>query len=110
MLFFYRYHMHPQVASETMVTILFYVLLASSIQFALEERIPWFYALWNTVFALLGTFTGVFAIEKIVKKTGRSSIVVIMVACLVALATILIPIVQIMRFDQIEPYKFKSFC
>lgn len=34
-LFFYRYRMHPQVASETMVATVFYVLLASSIQFAI---------------------------------------------------------------------------
>ena len=103
-LFFYRYRMHPQVASETMVVILFYMLLASSIQFAIEDRVPWFYALWNTLYGILGTFTGVFVIEKVVKKTGRTSIVVILVACLVALATILIPVIQIMRFDQIAPY------
>ena len=61
-LFFYSYRMHPQVASETMIVILFYVLLASSIQFAIEDRVPWFYALWNAIYAIIGTFTGVVVI------------------------------------------------
>ena len=34
-IFFFQYRMHPQVASETMVVIVFYVLLASSVQFAI---------------------------------------------------------------------------
>ena len=108
-LFFYRYRMHPLVASETMIAI-FYVLLASSIQFGIQGLVRWDFALWNTLFAILGTFTGVFVIEKAIKRTGRTSIIVILVACLIALSTILIPVVQIMRFDQIAPYSFKSFC
>ena len=93
-----------------MVVITFYIIGASTIQFALLGLIRWLYVAWNAFFVFLGTIVGLVAIDKIIKKTGRVSIIVFLVAGLITLSAVVTPLLQVARLQNANPWGFSAPC
>eukprot|EP00775_Hariotina_reticulata_P001221 gene1221-1560_t len=71
---------HPQVTAATTQTMLLLTSAASTIVYAQLGDIPWDYAAVLLPLAFLVTLAGQFAIDWLVQKVGRSSLIVLVLA------------------------------
>lgn len=79
---------HPSVSSATNATMI--VLTSSSIAvlFVTSGLVPWSYAVTFFIACLFGALLGKTKIDSYVKRTGKASILIFMLATIIALATL----------------------
>ena len=61
----------PQVSSATAMYIVLYNNFSASTQYIISSKLNWDFALWLSIFAIIGTILGLFVINGMVKKSGR---------------------------------------
>jgi hypothetical protein len=79
---------HPRVSSATTSTMI--VLTSSSVAviFVTSGLVPWSYALFYFFVCLVGALFGKSQIDAYVKRTGRASVLVFILATIIAVATV----------------------
>eukprot|EP00878_Enallax_costatus_P010013 GHUV01010452.1.p1 GENE.GHUV01010452.1~~GHUV01010452.1.p1 ORF type:complete len:687 (+),score=222.48 GHUV01010452.1:318-2378(+) len=95
----------PQVTAATTQTMLLLTTAASTIVYAQLGDIPWQYAAVMMPTAFAATLAGQFAIDWVVKKLGRSSVVVIVLAAffVVACALTFYIVIRSLRLVAADP-------
>ena len=73
------------------------------------------YGLACVIMTTVGSLVGTLIIQKLVKKTGRSSIIILLLASVIAIAVVVIPIhtiFQIIKMDilGVNIWKFEDVC
>jgi uncharacterized membrane protein YfcA len=82
----------PIVTTATSMYLVLFASLANSFQYILADKIDYHYALWFLLPVAIGSFSGLFLVNKLVEKTGRSSLIVILFAAVLALASVVCPV------------------
>jgi len=82
----------PSIASSTGMYIVMYSAGAITTQYVITNELLWDYALVCGLSTIMGTYFGISVINKIVKKTGRQSILILVLAILIVISVIVIPI------------------
>jgi uncharacterized membrane protein YfcA len=105
----------PQVASATGMYIVIYSAGAISIQFMLSDALLWDYAIICGISTLIGTYLGISIVNKLVKRTGRQSLLVLILAVLITMSLIIIPINSGLKLkekhdDGIDILAFGNIC
>ena len=75
---------HPLVTAATSTLMILFSSSAATLSFAVAGNINKEYALIYGVCNFLSSFAGVFLIGKVVRRTGKSAIIVILLACIMA--------------------------
>lgn len=79
---------HPRVSSATTATMIVLTSSSVAVLFVTAGMVPWAYAVAFFSICLCGAFIGKKYIDGYVKKTGKASILIFMLATIIALATI----------------------
>ena len=78
---------HPRVSSAVNATMV--VLTSSSVAFifVISGLVPWSYAVFYFLVCLFGAFVGKRRIDRYIKRTGRASLLIFILATIITLAT-----------------------
>ena len=76
--------MHPLVTAATSTLMILFSSSAATLSFAVAGNINKEYALIYGMCNFLSSFAGVFLIGKVVRRTGKSAVIVILLACTMA--------------------------
>jgi len=79
---------HPRVSTATTATMIVLTSSSVAIMFVTSGLVPWSYAVWFFFVCLTGAYLGKKYIDGYVKKTGKASILIGILATIIALATI----------------------
>jgi len=82
----------PQVSSGTAAFMIFFTAGSASVSFALFGLLQKDYAMFFFTFGLIFTYIGQIVAENVIKKLGRSSIVIFLIATIILASTILMGI------------------
>lgn len=103
---------HPRVSSATTNTMV--VLTSSSVAviFVTSGYVPWTYAALFFSICLIGSILGQSRIDEYIKKTGRSSLIVLVLAVIIALAAAGCVVILIWKLSESNWHfdGFKEFC
>eukprot|EP00455_Lapot_gusevi_P055707 TRINITY_DN909_c0_g1_i8.p1 TRINITY_DN909_c0_g1~~TRINITY_DN909_c0_g1_i8.p1 ORF type:complete len:482 (-),score=157.73 TRINITY_DN909_c0_g1_i8:150-1595(-) len=106
--------MIPEVAAATSATTVFISSSAAALNFYTMGLLMEDYALWYMSIGFIATFLGQTVVSFLIKKYKRSSIIVIVVTILIAIATLMLFIsgsIQVAHdIDHGEHLGFQSFC
>lgn len=80
---------HPIVASSTSMYMIMLATLSSTIMFIYQGEFDYAWTSWFMVWCGIGVLVGMIWIQGVIKKSGRSSLVVLLLAVVLAIATIL---------------------
>lgn len=105
----------PQVSSATGMYMVMLATMSSSILFVMEGRMMYGFAIWLGLFMFLATILGIKSVDKAVRKYGRPSLLVLILAGVIIVGTIITPalsISQIRRdYERGENlFMFNSYC
>ena len=102
----------PRVSTATTATMILLTSSSVAVMFVMSGQVPWEYALYFFCICLLGAFIGKKYIDAWVKKTGMSSLLVVLLASEIALATIGCIIILFMNLAKVDwcLAGFNSFC
>lgn len=91
---------HPRVSTATTATMI--VLTSSSVAviFVTSGLVPWSYALFYFLVCLCGAIVGKLKIDGYVKRTGRASLLIFILATIIALATIGCLVIMLTRLAE----------
>lgn len=78
---------NPRVSTATTATMILLTSSSVAVMFVMSGLVPWQYALYFFCFCLCGAYIGKTRIDAYVKKTGMGSILVGILATIIALAT-----------------------
>lgn len=87
---------NPQVASASGMYILFYNTLATVLQLVIANRLYILWALFLGVFVMCFSVIGITVVMRQVKKTGRQSVLVMLLAGLIGISAVVIPVFAFM--------------
>lgn len=76
----------PKSASATAMFLVLYTSLANTIQFAIGKQLDYQYGMWLALWVVAGTLTGLTVVGKVVKKSGRQSIIVFLLMTVLLIA------------------------
>lgn len=79
-------NLHPKVSSGTSMYLVLYTAISSSIQYAISGSIIWIWGVWVGFYVVVGTLLGTTLVNKAIKKSGRSSIIVLILFLVILLA------------------------
>ena len=93
----------------------FFTSSTSVINFGLAGRIKYDYAVLLIFLSITGSLLGVFFLKKMVKKTGRPSLLIMSLALILGVAAVMVPSYGISRIVEDEEegeadYSFKELC
>jgi len=101
----------PQVSTSTNSTMIVITSSSIAIMFVTSGLVPWGYALFYFCVTFVGAFIGKIKIDSYVKRTGRASILIFILASIIAFATIGSFVIFITRlsakdwcFDDFQPF------
>jgi len=110
-----EFGVNPLVSSATGMYMVMLATLSSSILFTMEGRMLYDYAIFFGIFMWVATYIGIKVVDKAIKKYGRPSILVLILAGVIVLGTIITPALGI--FQVIHEYEmnqdlftFSSYC
>ena len=110
-----EFGVNPLVSSATGMYMVMLATLSSSILFIMEGRMLYDYAIFLGIFMCFATYIGIKVVDKAIKKYGRPSILVLILAGVIVLGTIITPALGI--FQVIDDYEtnqdlftFSSYC
>jgi len=95
-----RYNVHPQVASSTALFCVFIGALSGAIQYWIVGALNMEYSLYLDCVAALAAVIGVRVVNWAVRKWGRPSLVVLLLASVIAVSLVLVPV-----YDGIQIYE-----
>lgn len=110
-----EFGVNPLVSSATGMYMVMLATLSSSILFIMEGRMLYAYALYLGIFMTLATLLGIKSVDKAVRKYGRPSLLVLILAGVIIAGTIITPALSIAQVkDDYENgenlFKFNSYC
>jgi uncharacterized membrane protein YfcA len=84
-------------------------------QYAIQKNLDWEYAGWLAMIALLGSLTGVLIITHLMKKLGRPSLLVLILAVVLGIASVIVPVYLVLDAVKKElegkpNYNLVEFC
>ncbi len=84
-------------------------------QYAIQGTLNWEYAGWLAMVALIGSLTGVLGITHLMKKLGRPSYLVLVLAVVLGIAMVIVPVYLILdavkkEIDGKADYKLVEYC
>ena len=79
---------HPRVSSATTATMVVLTSSSVAILFVTAGLVPWSYAVYFFCVCFIGAYIGKKYIDGYVKKSGRASLLILILAIIIALATI----------------------
>lgn len=82
----------PQVASSTGMYLVMLTSLTNTILYAVQGHLKWDWGVWLAAFTIIGSIVGLKAIAGVIKKTGRSSILVFVLGFVLVLSALVIPL------------------
>jgi len=78
---------HPRVSSATTGTMIVLTSSSVAVLFVTSGLVPWQYAIYFFCICLVGAFVGKKYIDGYVKRSGKASILIFLLATIIALAT-----------------------
>lgn len=102
----------PRVSTATNSTMIVVTSSSIAVMFVTSGLVPWSYALFYFCVTFSGAWIGKSRIDRYVKKTGRASILIFILASIIAFATVGCLIILITRLVDAEWCfeDFKPFC
>ncbi len=79
---------HPRVSTATTATMIVLTSSSVAVLFVISGLVPWQYALCFFFTCMFGSLFGKTIIDRYVKRTGKPSILIFILATIIALATI----------------------
>lgn len=103
---------HPRVSAATTATMIVLTSSSVAVLFVTAGLVPWEYAVFFFVTCLTGAYVGKKYIDGYVKKTGKASLLIFLLATIIALATIGCVIIVITRLAKADwcLAGFNKFC
>eukprot|EP00984_Skeletonema_dohrnii_P016724 scaffold7470_cov84-Skeletonema_dohrnii-CCMP3373.AAC.15 len=103
---------NPRVSTATTATMILLTSSSVAVMFVMSGLVPWQYAVYFFFVCLLGAYIGKTRIDAYVKKTGMGSILVGILATIIALATIGCIIILFLNLAKVDwcVDGFKAFC
>ena len=86
---FVSLNFHPLVSTASTGLMMIFTSFSSTVQYLAVGRLPWRYALWFGSIGAIGAQTGDRVVKHLVDRTGRPSIVVILLGGLIGAAVII---------------------
>jgi uncharacterized membrane protein YfcA len=86
---FVALNFQPQVGTASTGFMILFTALSGTVQYLALGKLPWRYALWFGSIGAIGGQTGQRVVESLIDRTGRPSIVVILLACIIGIAVII---------------------
>jgi hypothetical protein len=80
--------LHPRVSTATTATMIVLTSSSVAVLFITSGLVPWRYALCFLCASFVGAYVGKTYIDGYVKRTGKASILIFLLATIIALATI----------------------
>jgi len=106
---------HPRVSTATTGTMIVLTSSSVAVLFVTSGLVPWQYAVYFFCICLLGALIGKTKIDGYVKKTGKASVLIFLLATIIALATLGFVVLALTRlaaldwcFDGFKPFCVKS--
>eukprot|EP00585_Thalassiosira_rotula_P012520 CAMPEP_0196133442 /NCGR_PEP_ID=MMETSP0910-20130528/2667_1 /TAXON_ID=49265 /ORGANISM="Thalassiosira rotula, Strain GSO102" /LENGTH=597 /DNA_ID=CAMNT_0041393169 /DNA_START=120 /DNA_END=1913 /DNA_ORIENTATION=+ len=103
---------NPRVSTATTATMILLTSSSVAVMFVMSGLVPWEYALYFFCVCLSGAYIGKTRIDSYVKKTGMSSILVGILATIIAFATIGCVVILFTNLAKVDWCLdgFKAFC
>ncbi|KAL7426359.1 hypothetical protein ACHAXM_000417 [Skeletonema potamos] len=103
---------NPRVSTATTATMILLTSSSVAVMFVMSGLVPWQYAVYFFCVCLLGAYIGKTKIDAYIKKTGMGSILVGILATIIALATIGCVIILFLNLAKVNwcIEGFKAFC
>lgn len=103
---------HPSVTSATTATLIVLTSSSVSVIFVISGLVPWSYAVFYFCVCLVGAYLGKSKIDGYVKKTGRASLLILILGTIIALATVGCVVILLTRLADNEWCLdgFNKFC
>mmetsp|Transcript_44763 Transcript_44763/g.132190 ORF Transcript_44763/g.132190 Transcript_44763/m.132190 type:complete len:118 (+) Transcript_44763:2-355(+) len=90
--------MLPEVSSATSAYMILFTAAAATLQYALFGALRLHYASALFVIGLVGTLCGQFVVKKIIQRTNRQSLIVILIAVVIGSSTALMGTIGTVSF------------
>ncbi len=105
----------PKVTSATSMYMVFYAALSSVIVYGVSGQLYYEYAGWFALLTIIGVVLGLYVIGEAIKKTGRNSIIVIILGIIIGLASVLVPVLGGLNLAEsaehnVDIYEFHNPC
>lgn len=110
-----EFGVNPMVSSATGMYMVMLATLSSSILFMMEGRMMFAFAIYLGFFMWIATVMGIKSVDKAVRKYGRPSLLVIILAGVIIVGTVITPALSIAQvkadYEKGENlFKFNSYC
>jgi len=89
---FLTYNMVPKVMSGTNQFITMIATISVTTQFIYLGEIQWYYSIYFGLITIIAAFSGIRAINWYTKKSGKNSIILILLCFLIVMALIMLPL------------------
>ena len=99
---------HPRVSSATTATMIVLTSSSVAVLFVTAGLVPWEYAVFFFGICFSGALVGKTYIDGYVKRTGKASLLIFLLATIIALATFGCLVIVIMRLSQAD-WCFEGF-
>jgi hypothetical protein len=86
---FVALNFQPQVGAASTGFMILFTALSSTVQYLAVDELPWRYALWFGSIGAIGGQTGQRVVKTFIDRTGRPSIVVILLGSIIGIAVII---------------------
>lgn len=103
---------HPSVSTATTATMIVMTSSSVAIIFVMSGLVPWQYAVYFFSICLCGAYIGKTRIDSYVKKTGMSSVLIGVLAAIIAFATVGCVVIMLLNLSKVDWCidGFKEFC
>jgi len=91
---FVALNFQPQVGTASTGFMILFTALAGTVQYLAVKKLGWQYAVWFGCIGALGGQTGQRVVKRLIERTGRPSIVVLMLGSIIGLAVLITAISQ----------------
>mmetsp|Transcript_42972 Transcript_42972/g.50404 ORF Transcript_42972/g.50404 Transcript_42972/m.50404 type:complete len:139 (+) Transcript_42972:337-753(+) len=110
-----EFGVNPLVSSATGMYMVMLATLSSSILFTMEGKMNFPFAIWFGIFMCFATIIGIRSVDKAIRKYGRPSLIVIILAAVIIVGTIVTPVMSFSEirkeYEQgISIFAFNSYC
>lgn len=89
----------PQVSSATTATLVALTSSSAALMFITSGLVPWSYALLFFCVAFCGAYVGKSKIDKVVKEKKMTSILIFILASIIAFATVMISVAGLLKYE-----------
>lgn len=98
----------PRVSTATTATMIVLTSSSVAVMFVTSGLVPWSYAVFFFGVCLLGAYIGKSKIDGYVKKTGKASLLILILATIIAIATVGCLVIMLVRLAS-KDWCFEGF-